>query len=181
MKTSASLLLAVVAASVLAKEPNSGVLGSSSAKDPSGEAAEARLRAEFHASTEYSVLPSRGELVKEIELEGKWQSPGGFDSTSITFTRKRNGGYSVEFSTAGCVGAWELSREATYEGSVVKLNLPVQEYAPAEYTRLYTIAYRGEIHLLATARVKMFDEEGDKSFYKHLLLTKVRPKNGTDT
>lgn len=181
MKTSASLLLVVVASSVLAKEPNSAVLGSGSTKDRSGEAADARLRERFDASTEYSVLPARGELVKGIELEGKWQSPRGFDSTSIAFTRKREGGYSVEFKTAGCVGAWELSREATYEGSVIKLNLPVQEYAPAEYTRLYTIAYRGEVHLLATARVKMFNEKGDEGFYKHLLLTKVRPKNGTDT
>lgn len=161
--------------------PKADAIDLKASRDQQSEAAEARLRAGFDAAAEYAVLPARGRLVDGVALQGTWQSPGGYDSTSLTFQSSGQGSYSVQFSTAGCLGAWELSREATYEGSVVQLNLPVLEYLPGEYTRLYTISYRGEIHLIATARVEMFNEEwGEKSSYKHLLLTKVEPEEASN-
>ena len=137
------------------------------------ERIEQEMMASFDASSEPLEPPRHGKRLTGLDLSGRWQSPGGYDSTSFTFEPLAEGSYSVLFRTSGCLGHWELTRKATYSQSTILLDLPVQEYTPATYTRLHTIEYQGDQYLIASARVAMFDEKiaaGDRSVDFLLLL-----------
>ena len=77
----------------------------------------------------------------KAEIAGDWTISGSIlDGSSLSIRKKESGGYSVAFSTGGCVGQWDLKREATYEGGVFHLNKPVGEYRPGIYDTLYAVS-----------------------------------------
>lgn len=131
----------------------------------------------FDPEKECKAVPTRGELVADVELAGRWSVSRGLDYTSIDFKQKQDGTYDVRFMSGGCMGIRILEREASYAGSMVSFNEPVSEYAPAIYTRMYTIRFRDTLYLLASARVTTFESmDPDSEFYEWLLL-----KRETDT
>lgn len=136
---------------------------------------EREMMASFDAGAESNEAPKRGEPVSGLDLTGEWSSAGGYDSTRITFANRESGGYSVRFETAGCLGSWSFERKATYVGHTVQLDLPVQEYLPATYTRLHTIRYRGGVYLIPSARVADFDGElgGSDRVFDMVLLSRI--------
>ena len=122
------------------------------------EIVEESIREEFDPAAEYGLPPAKGELVEGVDLEGTWRSRPFFDYTAITFKKQRDGNYSVCFESGGCLQEWVLHRVATYSGSTITLDKPVEEYLPATYTRMYTIRFNGTVFLIASERIRSFEE-----------------------
>ena len=137
---------------------------------------EEEILEEYRAENEYKLLPSRGEILQDVDLEGSWSSSRGFDFTTIHFGKLINGKRVVKFKSGGCIASWELSRLAQYSNGVITLNRPVKEYMPAMYTRLYTIRFNEKLYLVASDRVKDFEKDKDMDTVDMWLLKKEEKK-----
>jgi len=138
----------------------------------SNEVVNESIAKEYKPEKEYHLPPKKGEVVADHELEGTWSSPGGLDYTSIVFQKTSSGKYSVKFSSGGCLADWTLDRQATYEKGIIIFDKPVEEYLPALYTKMYTIRFKDNIYLLASERIKDFEEDDDPGTYEMWLLKK---------
>lgn len=134
------------------------VAGSDDDNDSLAREIEATMLREFDAASENLQPPKRGELVGDVDLTGTWSSPRGMDSVSFVFEPEVEGRYKVHFSASGCLAHWEFQRTAVYDGGVITLDAPVQEYVPVTYTRLFVLRIDGDIKMIASAHVGWFDE-----------------------
>ena len=75
---------------------------------------------------------------------------------------------------------WVLYRKATYTGSTVTFDKPVQEYSPATYTRMHSIRFKGIVYLIASDRIRNFEEDTNDSDTYEMWLLKKRPAEEID-
>lgn len=116
----------------------------------------------FDPAHESDIRPVRGEVVATMDLTGTWvRGESGYDNAELDFVPDASGHYRVAFRTAGCLGSWSLQRHAQFGGGTVTLDAPVQEYAPATYTRLHAVRLYGQDYLLPSTEVERFNRGDD--------------------
>ena len=98
-------------------------------------------------------LPPQSICDSSIDVEGNWLAQSPFDATSMNIRRLDGDGYSIEFSTHGCLSRWKLQRTATYSDGVLKLNRPVRDYPASIYDHLYAVRVNDEECLLPSSNV----------------------------
>ena len=131
----------------------------------SNEMVKEEIGNDFIPENEYKSLPKKGELIVDVDLEGTWSSPGGFDYTTITFEKMSSEKYSAKFDSGGCLMEWTLDREATYKNGIITFNKAVEEYSSPPYSMMYTIRFKECIYLIASERIKDFEEDTDPNIF----------------
>jgi hypothetical protein len=97
-------------------------------------------------------------LQPQVHIEGEWTSndgPSGETPTnSLSIEANSSGGYTIEFSTRGCLASWHLDREGIYTRGVLRLHRPVQEYGSVTYDTLYAVSVNGTEYLISQAAIR---------------------------
>ncbi len=113
------------------------------------------LDVEFPGATEWEDVdepaPAARFLAPGGDLLGTWGRYNGDDSTVLTVTRARDGLLDIAFETGGHLGGWTLTRRGRYQDGVLVLNLPVREYLPQEYRRLYRVRVLEREYLVSSS------------------------------
>jgi hypothetical protein len=61
----------------------------------------------------------------QTDIAGEWTTFVHLEGSALTFRPSESGRYVVEFSTGGCLGDWDLKRQAMYSGGIIRLSKPV--------------------------------------------------------
>jgi protein involved in polysaccharide export with SLBB domain len=90
----------------------------------------------------------------QTEIAGEWAVHRGLDGSSLIIRKTESGGYSVDFSTGGCLLDWDLKREGTFKEGIFHLNKPVKEYLPMTYDTLYAVSVGGKEYLISQDAIR---------------------------
>lgn len=72
----------------------------------------------------------------DFPLDGSWAKESALQGTSLLLTASGEGGYSVRFASAGCVGSETKQLSATFRAGHLELSEEVTEYSDTTYRRL---------------------------------------------
>ena len=120
------------------------------------------------------LSPIIGKIFRpKAEIVGEW-TYAFFDGSSLSIRGKESGGYSVDFSTFGCLGRWDLQREGTYKDGVFRLKKPVEEYRPNTYDTLYVVSVNGTEYLISQSAIRFvmrkYSKNGVVDWSEHINL-----------
>ncbi|QDT00641.1 hypothetical protein HG15A2_39800 [Adhaeretor mobilis] len=99
--------------------------------------------------------PEDGLLAPNMNVVGEWFT--GIGSTSLTI-KPGGGSYEVKCDTGGCLWRCDFQREGIFAKSELRFDLPIIQYNPVAFDRVFAVRFRDKDYLLPPANVKRFME-----------------------
>jgi hypothetical protein len=148
-----------------------GKLKALAPSDPLGQRIEEEL-AQWKPDHD-DLSPILGKIFRpKAEIVGEWTTDVFLDGSRLSIQGKESGGYSVDFSTGGCLGHWDLQREGTYKDGVFRFKKAVEEYRPNTYDTLYAVSVNGTEYLISQSAIRFvvrnYSKKGVVDWSEHI-------------
>jgi hypothetical protein len=118
--------------------------------------------ASWKPGKEERLSPTGNLRNPSMSLQGTWLVHTGMDHSELSLTPASSGGWNVVFSTGGCLSSWTLKRTAAFRDGVLRLNRPVEEYAPRTYRLLHAVRRAGRDYLVPAPSLAEFEKEAPR-------------------